>query len=168
MNSRSKAKYQPWVEDAFSGNHRVRRMTNVQRWIYRTLLSQAFVCSTRPRLPDDDDELWMMADCENLEQWVANKAAVLTMFKRVVVDGVPMLSHHRLEEDWMEVQNIRESRSKAGKRSGESRNAETQDNGACCLSKPEIPDLSTSGEFDSPNAYAMNSIRDLSKPTKTG
>lgn len=60
MNYNDKPNYQPWDEDAFSANHRVRRMTNIQRWIYRTLLKHAFVCSTRPRLPDSDERYLCM------------------------------------------------------------------------------------------------------------
>lgn len=121
MNANTKPKYQPWNQDSFAANPRVRRMTATQRWIYRTLLQEAFVCSTRPRLPDDDDQLWMLADCEDREQWMANKDAIVSMFDHRTIDGRELLSHHRLEEDWQEVLNIREAKSNAGKKSGESR-----------------------------------------------
>jgi hypothetical protein len=57
MNYNDKPNPQPWDEDSFSANHRVRRMTNIEKWIYRTLPNHAFICSTRPRIPNSDAEL---------------------------------------------------------------------------------------------------------------
>lgn len=123
IDERSKAMYQPWNQEGFGADLRVRKMTNVQRWIYRTLLQEAFVCSTRPRLPDDDEELWMMADCEDINEWKSNKGPVLRMFQKVQVDGVSLLANRRLDEDWDKILNIRESKSEAGRKSGETRRA---------------------------------------------
>lgn len=117
IDERSKAKYQPWNEEGFSSDIKVNRMTQLQRWMYRTLLQRAFVCSTRPRLPDDDEELWGLADCKDLKQWLANKDKVLQMFERTTIE-VPVLTNKRLEDDWKRVLEIREERSRAGREGG--------------------------------------------------
>jgi len=120
IDERSKAKYQPWNEEGFSSDIKVNRMTQLQRWMYRTLLQRAFVCSTRPRLPDDDEELWQLADCKDLKQWQANKDKILAMFERATIN-VPVLTNRRLEEDWSRILDIREERSKAGKEGAKQR-----------------------------------------------
>lgn len=118
LDERSKAVYQPWNEDGFSADLKVRKMTHLQRWIYRTLLQHAFVCSSRPRLPNDDEELWMMADCESIEQWLSHKPVILKMFDKVDLDGKELLTQTRLEEDWTKLQAIREKRVEAGRKGG--------------------------------------------------
>jgi len=100
LDERSKAMYQPWNQEGFNADLRVRRMTNVQRWIYKSLLQEAFVCSTRPRLPDNDEELWIMADCDDINQWLEHRPVIIKMFELISEDGVPLLLHRRLEEDW--------------------------------------------------------------------
>ena len=117
LNERSKAIYQPWNQEGFNADLRVRKMSSIQRWMYKTLLQEAFVCSTRPRLPADDDELWIMADCENLEQWLANKDPILKMFTEVPYGDRILLEHKRLEEDWerlLEKRDIQSDKSRKG------------------------------------------------------
>lgn len=121
LDERSKALYQPWNEDGFSADLIVRSMSPVQRWIYRTLLQHAFVCSDRPRLPNDDRFLWRMAGCENKEQWISNKDVILEMFDSVTIEGKELLSQQRLEDDWTRLQGIREKRVEAGRRGGEAK-----------------------------------------------
>jgi uncharacterized protein YdaU (DUF1376 family) len=121
LDERSKALYQPWNEDGFSADLIVRSMTPVQRWIYRTLLQHAFVCSERPRLPNDDRLLWRMAGCESKDQWLDNKEVILEMFQNVTIEGKELLTQPRLEEDWTRIQAIREKRVDAGRKGGESK-----------------------------------------------
>lgn len=121
LDERSKGNYQPWNQEGFNADIYVRKMTSTQRWIYKTLLQEAFVCSTRPKLPDNDEELWMLGDCETLEQWLENKSVIITRFSRVQIDGVPLLSHNRLENDWSNLLSKRGKASDAGKRSAEAR-----------------------------------------------
>jgi hypothetical protein len=118
LTERSKALYQPWSQETFNADLHVRRMTNVQRWIYKSLLQEAFVCSSRPRLPDDDEELWIMADCDNIEQWLENKQVIVRMFERTQEGGVPLLTHKKLEEDWDRLQEKRDARVEAGRKGG--------------------------------------------------
>lgn len=125
LDERSKAVYQPWNEDGFSADLRVRRMTHLQRWMYRTLIQHAFVCRQRPRLPNNDKDLWMMADCENKDQWLANKEPILEMFDVVLLDGAELLTQPRLEEDWARIQAIREKRVEAGRKGGETRGSKS-------------------------------------------
>lgn len=99
-NSQSKADYQPWNHEEFMADRRVRRMTCAGRKCYIMLLHEAFFCSTRPFLPDDDDELWTMADCESRDEWESVKVEVREMFLSFTQDEVRLLAQKRVEEDW--------------------------------------------------------------------
>lgn len=139
LNERSKALYQPWNQEGFNADLYVRKMTNTQRWIYKTLLQEAFVCSTRPRLPDDDEQLWMIADCEDIDQWLKNKTAVLRMFERIQEDGVPLLLHRRLEEDWNRLLEKREGKVEAGRKGAERRWGKTMANDSTAIATDGTP-----------------------------
>jgi hypothetical protein len=97
-------KYEPvylcWVETDFMGDRTVMRMTPHQRLMYRALCQAAMFCSSRPWLPDDDNELYLLADADSLEHWKANRDVVLTKFYPDLVDGKPMLAHKRILHDW--------------------------------------------------------------------
>jgi uncharacterized protein YdaU (DUF1376 family) len=110
-------------------------MTHVQRWIYKTLLQEAFVCSTRPRLPADDAVLWLLADCESEEQWLENKAVILKMFKK---DG-DLLIHPRLEEDWQRLLDKREEKIEAGRRGAEKRWGKLKDKKGNAIGDHSLP-----------------------------
>ena len=118
MAAEHKGKYQPWSHEEFIADIRVRRMTSSARKIYMVLLHEAFVCSTRPDLPDDEEGLSLMADCDNPAEWEASRQAVLNMFERGLVDGAPVLFQKRLREDWAKLQEIRANRAEAGRRGG--------------------------------------------------
>ena len=94
-------KFMLWCEQQFASDVVVRRMTPYQRLMFRSLLQTAFWCSTRPDLPDDDEQLCDLADADSLEHWMANKSAVLRKF--TLENGV--WSNKRLRADW----NDRES-----------------------------------------------------------
>lgn len=120
-----KGKYQPWSHEEFVSDPRVRRMTPLARKTYMTLLHEAFVCSTRPYLPDDDEELELLADCSSPEEWRSVQVVVLGMFRREEVDGQDVLCNKRLVQDWDTLLDIREKRSEAGKASGLARRAKS-------------------------------------------
>jgi uncharacterized protein YdaU (DUF1376 family) len=116
-------------------------MTNVQRWIYKSLLQEAFVCSSRPRLPDDDDELWIMADCDNIEQWRENKQVIVRMFDRTQEDGVPLLTHKKLEEDWDRLQERRDARAEAGRKGGLAKSSKAKQTVANPAKRSEVREV---------------------------
>ncbi len=111
MELSGKPNYQPWNEDAFSGDIMVQSMTYIQKWMYRTLLQKAFFEKYRPDLPADENLLWRMAGCESRNQWDQNKEAVLEMFES---DG-DILFQKRLRQDWERLTEKRENMSNAGK-----------------------------------------------------
>lgn len=113
---RRKPLYQPWNEEAFRADHRVYAMTPAQRWMYRTSLQAAFFCSTRPYLPDDDAQLWMLAGCESRKQWESNKDVVRSMFTPVELEGVRLLSQKRLLADWNRLEEKRQMLAENGRR----------------------------------------------------
>jgi uncharacterized protein YdaU (DUF1376 family) len=122
-SGQSKGKYQPWYHEAFMADRRVRVMSPLAVKTYMMLLHEAFVCSTRPNLPDDEEELRLLAYCNSPEEWDSIREVVLGMFSREVVDGQKVLTNKRLTKDWEHLQEIREARSEAGKASAAKRKA---------------------------------------------
>lgn len=119
--SENKGAYQPWRHEAFLADRKVRKMTHTELKTYMLLLHEAFVCETRPNLPDDDDELEEMALCNSREEWLSVRDAILGMFEKATVGGKSVLTRKRLTEDWNKLQEIREARSEAGKASAAKR-----------------------------------------------
>jgi uncharacterized protein YdaU (DUF1376 family) len=108
--------YQFWHEADFWSDQCVSRgMTFMQRHLYRALLQAAFYCSTRPYVPNNDDELWKLADAGSLDNWMQNKAAILVKFQEIEVKGVKVFSHKRLMRDWRKLVAGSESQSKRRK-----------------------------------------------------
>jgi uncharacterized protein YdaU (DUF1376 family) len=107
--------YQPWNEEEFLSDVRVRGLTCVQRWMYRTLLQAAFFHSTRPYLPNDDRILWVLAGCESLEQWRANRDSVLELF--TFSHDSKLLGNKRVIEDWQRLEESREKMAELGRKS---------------------------------------------------
>lgn len=116
--TKRKPLYQPWNEEAFRADLRVGAMSPTQRWMYRTLLQGAFFHSTRPNLPDDDAQLWLLAGCESLKQWERNRDVVRAMFIPIEVAGVRLLSQKRLLADWHRIEEKREALAEAGRKGG--------------------------------------------------
>jgi hypothetical protein len=116
--AKRKPLYQPWNEEAFRADLHVGAMTSTQRWIYRTLCQSSFFCSTRPYLPDDDEELWLLAGCENPKQWERNKAVVRARFTPVELSGVRLLSQKRILADWQRIDEKRQTLAEAGRKGG--------------------------------------------------
>ena len=107
-------------------DRRVRRMSPTAVKTYMMLLHEAYLCSTRPYLPDDENELFLMAFCESQEEWDSVKDVVLGMFEKKVIDGVKVLANKRLERDWAHLQEIRGVRSEAGKKGGLAKASKSQ------------------------------------------
>lgn len=107
--------YHCWHEKDFWGDREVIRMLPVQRHFYRTLIQAAFHASTRPNLPDDDAQLWVLADADNLEHWMANMGPVRAKFEPFVDEsGLPLLAHKRITNDWNQMMDYIAKKSKAG------------------------------------------------------
>lgn len=110
--------YQPWSEEEFLSDLFVQHMTHVQRWIYRTLLQSAFFCSTRPNLPDDDGVLWMLAGCENRQQWEENMEIVRARFMPTDLRGQKVLVNKRLQSDWRRLECRRKEYTDRARKAG--------------------------------------------------
>jgi len=88
-----------WWPDHFTGDPYVSRvMRPLHRHFYRALIIESFVNSWRPYLPNDDQELWMLADAESAEQWLAHKDVVMRKFT-LTEDG-KLWQHKRILADW--------------------------------------------------------------------
>ena len=84
-----KPRWIKWDEDSFQADRIVQRMTCVQRSFTRTLMVECYYNPLRPYLPNDDSQLWELADAENLEQWLENKDKVLRKFEsQEAEDGI--------------------------------------------------------------------------------
>jgi hypothetical protein len=70
-----------WHKPDFLLDRLVQRMNPTQRWMYRQLLQTAWWCDWRPDLPNDDDELWLMAGAESLKQWQHGKPLILKKYE---------------------------------------------------------------------------------------
>jgi uncharacterized protein YdaU (DUF1376 family) len=94
-----------WDETAYLSDYAVRGMTPHQRLMYRNLVITSYYCATRPYLPDDDNLLWLMADADNLDQWIANRQAIMVKFTPVTgKDGERLLANNRVLEEWEELE----------------------------------------------------------------
>jgi uncharacterized protein YdaU (DUF1376 family) len=116
--NRKKPMYQPWNEEEFIADQVVQSMNNVERWMYRTLLQQAFFCSTRPYLPNDHEQLWRLAGCANRKQWDKCNSLVLTKFSKIQRRGQDLLKQKRLELDWRRERDYRKKLATNGHKGG--------------------------------------------------
>lgn len=116
-----KLDYVCWHENEFMADRHVVRMTPHQRLMYRSLCQAAMFCSTRPHLPDDDDQLFILADADSLEHWKQNRDAVLVKFYPEEIDGKPMLAHKRLLADWDQILEGVNQKRAAASRGGQAR-----------------------------------------------
>jgi len=110
-----------WHENEFMADRAVVRMRPHQRLMYRALCQVARYCETRPYLPDDDNELYILADADSIDQWKANREAILVKFQKVTVDGKPMLAHKRVLADAAQYEEWLAQKRGAGKASADSR-----------------------------------------------
>jgi len=117
----SSPEYICWHENEFMADRAVVRMQPHQRLMYRALCQVARYCETRPYLPDDDNELYILADADSIDQWKANREAILVKFQKVTVDGKPMLAHKRVLADAAQYEKWLAQKRGAGKASADSR-----------------------------------------------
>jgi uncharacterized protein YdaU (DUF1376 family) len=96
--------YQFWQEPEFQKDQYVNRiLTPMQRGMYRAMLQGAFYLSTRPYLPSDDVKLMALADAGSMENWTANKAAIMVLFQPAKWKGEEVWGHKRLIRDWIKL-----------------------------------------------------------------
>jgi uncharacterized protein YdaU (DUF1376 family) len=110
-----------WCELDFWADREVVSMPRQARSFYRTLLQAAYWTSTRPYLPNDDAQLWNLADAGSIEDWQAHRQTVLAKFQPVTRGGKSLLGHKRLLRDWKRIVAWHEQQKAAGKKSAESR-----------------------------------------------
>jgi hypothetical protein len=137
-------KFIPWSElDFWNDPVVVQAMNWMQRHLYRALLLKAHVCATRPYLPDDDNQLWLLADAGSLKNWTDNKEPILQKFTREVIDGKPMLAHKRVLSDWANTIEYYEGKREAARQGGLARAKHMAANAEQPLSKPCLTDTDT-------------------------
>jgi uncharacterized protein YdaU (DUF1376 family) len=117
----AKPKFLPWNEEEFQADVYVRAMTPAQRWMYRTVLQASFFVTSRPRLPNDDNQLWTLAGCASKREWLRNKSVVIARFNIVEIDGVQYIENKRVLKDWAVLVEARERMVEMGKKSAEIR-----------------------------------------------
>ena len=122
LQDSNKSLYQPWRHKDFKSDVFVQAMEPVARWMYLTLLHEAFDYSTRPYLPDDDNVLWLLAGCESKKQWSRYKDAIRDMFTPLTLDGKKLLSQKRAKQIGILFRVYRDqihiNRTEAGRRGG--------------------------------------------------
>jgi hypothetical protein len=116
-----KPNYQPWNHDEFLADLCVRRMNEVQRWMYCFLLHSSFFHGTRPYLPISDDDLWVLAGCKDKKQWIDNKAPVLACFDEVASSDEKYLLQKRVAREYEKLDGARRKASEWGKQGNEAR-----------------------------------------------
>ena len=149
--------YQPWSHESFMADRRVRRMTPTALKTYMMLLHEAYICTDRPYLPDDDEELKLMAFCETEEEWISVRDTVLGMFEKVEIEGRKLLKNSRLCQDWDKLQGIRANRTEAGRKGGLEKASKCLPNSTKEVSK-EVREVSKQEKEVSTPAYADNTI----------
>lgn len=112
---RYRPEYICWHENDFMADLYVsRRLTPHQRLMYRSLCQAAMFCSTRPYLPDDDEQLAWLADADSVEHWQANKDAVMKKFFKTEHGW----GHKRILSDWEKINSTVAARREAGRKGG--------------------------------------------------
>ena len=108
--------YHCWSENDFQADRHVQRMSYPARRLYRALLQAAFTCPTRPYLPADDEELYLLAEADDLEYWILHKEPVLKMFTPFKGEGgEDLLERERLTRDWQQMTETIAQKQKAGR-----------------------------------------------------
>lgn len=106
-----------WYEKDFSADAYVSRvMRPLHRHFYRALLIASCFNSERPYLPNDDEQLWILADAESLEQWMSHKDVVMRKF--TLTADSKHWQHKRILKDWQLMLDAHNERSEAGRRGG--------------------------------------------------
>jgi uncharacterized protein YdaU (DUF1376 family) len=114
--------FQKWSESDFLMKTTVEKpMHWLARLFYRGLLQRAFICETRPNLPDNDADLRILLGGVPEDEWAEHQAAIRAWFTPKTINGVKVLIHKRLQEDWQLLLDYREEQRVKGQKSGEAR-----------------------------------------------
>src|SRR5947209_17370410 len=92
-----KPPFMPFYVRDFYGDFRVRIMTPRQRAMYRSLLDNAWMALIPCHVPNDPEQLWLMADADSPEQWQRDKEPVMRMFN-LTDDGKFYFKNRQIEE----------------------------------------------------------------------
>ena len=151
--------YIPWYETEFQADRIVKRMTSRQRAFYRNLLMDCYFGNERPYLPTDDDELWLIADADTKQEWLDNKALIMTKFTEISRNGELLLSNKRVMEEWQIIEDFLAQKKKAGLASAAGRRRQ---NGATTVQQP-VNDRPTSVRQNRgiPGGRPRNRLRDI-------
>lgn len=125
FRTRAKPAYQPWNEEEFQADTKVRGMTWLERHLYRALLQGMFWCTTRPYAPNDDDELWVLAGAVNKEMWLDNKSNIMKCLQPVE-GNENLLEQKRVTADWKAIMKARARYSRMGQLSAKARSAKVE------------------------------------------
>jgi hypothetical protein len=147
-----KPKYMTWWEEDFLSDRKVMRMLPQARHYYRALLQAALFCSTRPYLPNIEEELMLLADAISPEDWSTHRETVLRMFDACELNGVQLYSHKRLLEQWKIMQDQQKHWKEMGRRSAAKRSTTVQ---------PRLSSGSTEQDVD------LEQEQDVEKTTTT-
>jgi len=110
-------KYVMWYEKDFAADTYVSRvMRSLHRHFYRALIIASCFNSLRPFLPNDDSQLWIFADAESLDQWIAHKDVVMHKFT-LTQDGKHW-QHKRILADWQMMLDAHQKNVEKGRKGG--------------------------------------------------
>lgn len=102
--------FHKWCERDFRAD--TDHMSWLGKALYARLLQSAFaVASTRPNLPADTDQLRRLLSGVPKDTWAAHEEEILTMFTKATVNGIEVLVHKRLQEDFEALADYRFSQS---------------------------------------------------------
>jgi uncharacterized protein YdaU (DUF1376 family) len=117
MASGYEPKYVMWHEKDFAADTYVSRvMRPLDRHFYRALIIASCFNSERPFLPNDDAQLWILADAESLHQWLSHKDVVMHKFT-LTQDGEHW-QHKRILADWQLMQDAHQKYVERGRKGG--------------------------------------------------
>jgi uncharacterized protein YdaU (DUF1376 family) len=114
--------HQKWSERDFLAD--TTHMSWLARMFYARLLQSAPHFTTRPDLPDDDDQLRKILGGVPKDVWNEHRDVVRAMFTADTVNGINVLWQKRLREDWQGVEAYRKQQSDLAKRKWAKRDAE--------------------------------------------
>lgn len=138
----TKALFQKWAERDFRAD--TTHMHWQARSFYRSLLQAAFFVSTRPDLPDDNDELRRILGGVPDDVWVEHQDEVRKMFQCGEVNGVGVLFQNRLRKDWAAIESYREEqRAKATKGWQKRQKGQSKDSAAMPRHATALPEQSS-------------------------
>jgi uncharacterized protein YdaU (DUF1376 family) len=149
--------WMPFEIDRFFGSPRVQRMKDFQKWWYVSLLLRAWQAEPPCHLPDDQNELMILAGATSEKSWREHSAAVLGMFDAV---GNGYRVNRRQLEIYEEKKAVREVNKLNGLKGGRPKKTETKPNGNQTVSD------SSSSSSDSGSVAVFDSVPTAVLPMK--